>query len=126
MKAGIPERYQRIVPRVSIRLDSSASSGKLPPHVTEGKVVIACRSAGPVEVVSLSGTLDAWSEQEVRATLKDLLGGEGFASSSTSVPCAGSTRPASRRSSLSSRPPGPQEATSSSSAPRPRSLRSFA
>jgi anti-anti-sigma factor len=43
--------------------------------VTEGKVVIACRSAGPVEVVSLSGTLDAWSEQDVRATLKELVDG---------------------------------------------------
>jgi anti-sigma B factor antagonist len=42
--------------------------------VTEEKIVIACRSAGPVEVVSLSGTLDAWSEQEVRAALKELLG----------------------------------------------------
>lgn len=43
--------------------------------MTEGKVAIACRSAGAVEVVSLSGTLDAWSEQEVRAALKELLGG---------------------------------------------------
>ena len=41
--------------------------------MTEGKVVIICRSAGPAEVVSLSGTLDAWSEPEVRATLNALL-----------------------------------------------------
>jgi anti-sigma B factor antagonist len=39
----------------------------------EGKVTIACRSAGPVEVVSLSGTLDAWSEPEVRLALKAVL-----------------------------------------------------
>jgi anti-sigma B factor antagonist len=43
--------------------------------VTEGKVVIACRSAGLAEVVSLSGTLDAWSEEDVRASLKELLAG---------------------------------------------------
>ena len=57
-----------------MRLDTSASSGKLPVPVTEGKVVIVRRSEGPAEVVSLSGTLDAWSEPEVRATLKELLG----------------------------------------------------
>lgn len=43
--------------------------------MTEGKIAIACRSAGPVEVVSLAGTLDAWSEPEVRAALKRALDG---------------------------------------------------
>ena len=43
--------------------------------MTEGKIAIACRSAGPVEVVSLAGTLDAWSEPEVRAALKGALDG---------------------------------------------------
>ena len=71
-------RHPRKVPAnrpegVAVRLDTSASSGKLPLPVTEGKVVIACRSAGPVEVVSLSGTLDAWSEPDVRAALKAVL-----------------------------------------------------
>ena len=41
--------------------------------MTEGKVTIACRPVGPVEVVSLSGTLDAWSEPEVRSGLKAVL-----------------------------------------------------
>lgn len=41
--------------------------------VTEGKVVLACRPVGPVEVVSLSGTLDAWAEPEVRTGLKEIL-----------------------------------------------------
>ena len=41
--------------------------------MTDGKVVLACRSAGPVEVVSLSGTLDAWAEPEVRAALQEVL-----------------------------------------------------
>ena len=43
--------------------------------MTEGKVAIACRPVGPVEVVSLSGTLDAWSEPDVRAGLKAVLDG---------------------------------------------------
>jgi anti-sigma B factor antagonist len=43
--------------------------------VTEGKVTIVSRSAGPVEVVSLSGTLDAWSEPDVRAALKGVIDG---------------------------------------------------
>lgn len=42
--------------------------------MTEGKIAIACRSAGPVEVVSLAGTLDAWSEPDVRAALRSVLG----------------------------------------------------
>lgn len=41
--------------------------------MTEGRVAIACRPAGPAEVVSLSGTLDAWSEEDVRTALKELL-----------------------------------------------------
>ena len=41
--------------------------------MTEGNVVIARRSAGPVELVSLSGTLDAWSEPEVRSALRAVL-----------------------------------------------------
>ena len=41
--------------------------------MTEGKIAIACRTAGPVEVVSLAGTLDAWSEPEVRASLRSVL-----------------------------------------------------
>jgi anti-sigma B factor antagonist len=41
--------------------------------VTEGKVVVVRRPAGPVEVVALSGTLDAWSEPGVRAELKAIL-----------------------------------------------------
>ena len=41
--------------------------------MTEGKVIVACRSAGPVEVVSLAGTLDAWSEPETRAALGAVL-----------------------------------------------------
>jgi anti-anti-sigma factor len=41
--------------------------------VTEGKIAIACRSEGSVVVVSLSGTLDAWSEPEVRSALKAVL-----------------------------------------------------
>ena len=36
-------------------------------------MTLACRSAGPVEVVSFSGTLDAWSEPGVRAGLKEVL-----------------------------------------------------
>ena len=35
--------------------------------MTEGKVVVTRRPAGAAEVVSLSGTLDAWSEPEARA-----------------------------------------------------------
>ena len=72
----MPGKYQRTAgaarPRTA-RLDTTASSGKLPPPVTEGKVVLACRPAGPAEVVSLSGTLDAWSEPEVRAALREVL-----------------------------------------------------
>jgi len=41
--------------------------------VTEGNVVLACRPAGPTEVVSLSGTLDAWAEPDVRTGLKEVL-----------------------------------------------------
>lgn len=41
--------------------------------MTEGKVGIASRSAGPVEVVALSGVLDAWSEPDVRAALREIL-----------------------------------------------------
>jgi anti-anti-sigma factor len=41
--------------------------------VTEGKVSVARRAAGPVEVVSLSGTLDAWAEPDVRAALQEIL-----------------------------------------------------
>lgn len=41
--------------------------------MTEGKVVVARRTEGPVEVVSLSGTLDAWSEPGVRAELREIL-----------------------------------------------------
>ena len=41
--------------------------------MTEGKIAIASRSAGPVEVVSLTGTLDAWSEPDVRAALRETL-----------------------------------------------------
>lgn len=43
--------------------------------MTEGKVDIASRSAGPVEVVKLSGILDAWSEPDVRAALRRVLDG---------------------------------------------------
>jgi anti-sigma B factor antagonist len=57
----------------TVRLDTAASSGKLPLPVTEGKVVLASRPAGPAEVVSLSGTLDAWAEPDVRAGLKEVL-----------------------------------------------------
>lgn len=42
--------------------------------MTEGNVSIACRTEGPVEVVSLSGTIDAWSEPDVRSALKAVLG----------------------------------------------------
>ena len=41
--------------------------------MTEGNVSIACRTEGTVEVVSLSGTIDAWSEPEVRVALKAVL-----------------------------------------------------
>ncbi len=44
-----------------------------PLPVTEGKVALACRPAGSAEVVSLSGTLDAWAEPDVRAGLKEVL-----------------------------------------------------
>ena len=64
-----------MVRRGTVCLDTSASSGNLPSPVTEGKVVVARRSAGPAEVVSLSGTLDAWSEPDVRAALKGILDG---------------------------------------------------
>jgi len=42
--------------------------------VIEGNVALARRPAGTAEVVSLSGTLDAWSEPEARAALKEILG----------------------------------------------------
>ena len=41
--------------------------------MTEGKIAIVRRSAGPAEVVSLSGSLDAWAEPEARAALKGAL-----------------------------------------------------
>ena len=41
--------------------------------MTEGNVVLARRSSGSVELVSLAGTLDAWSEPDVRAALKAVL-----------------------------------------------------
>lgn len=62
-------RYQRTAPGGAVRLDTSRSSGNLPPPVTEGNVVLTRRSRGPVEVVELSGTLDAWSEPDARAAL---------------------------------------------------------
>lgn len=43
--------------------------------MAEGKVVVARRSAGAAEVVSLAGTLDAWSEPEARAELREILDG---------------------------------------------------
>ncbi len=43
--------------------------------MAEGKVDVASRSVGSVVVVSLAGTLDAWAEPEVRATLKAVLDG---------------------------------------------------
>lgn len=68
---------RRKVPAIAadgtVRLDTAASSGNLPPVVTDENVTLACRSAGPVEVVSFSGTLDAWSEPGVRAGLKEVL-----------------------------------------------------
>jgi anti-sigma B factor antagonist len=41
--------------------------------VTEGNVVLARSSRGSVEVVALSGTLDAWSEPDARAALLEVL-----------------------------------------------------
>jgi anti-sigma B factor antagonist len=73
MAAGISGRYQRTAPEWVVRLDSSDPSGKLPPPVTEGNVSLTRRSRGPVEVVSLSGTLDAWSEPDVRTALLEVL-----------------------------------------------------
>lgn len=42
--------------------------------MTEGNVALARRTAGSAEVVSLSGTLDAWSEPATRDALKAILG----------------------------------------------------